>query len=119
MYDFLKEYRDKTGDLDQIFEKNVRRFLGSRGRVNNKAIQTTLREAPERFGLYNNGITIVAAEYSVNEDQITLVEPYIVNGCQTSRTLWEVFHNRIALEALGSILRLRRGKRGQAKEWPC
>jgi hypothetical protein len=55
MYDFLRAYRDKTGDLDQIFEKNVRRFLGARGRVN-KGMQETLRDAPERFGLYNNGI---------------------------------------------------------------
>jgi hypothetical protein len=55
MYDFLRAYRDMTGDLDQIFEKNVRRFLGARGRVN-KGMQETLRDAPERFGLYNNGI---------------------------------------------------------------
>ena len=24
-----------------------------------------------------------------------LIEPYIVNGCQTSRTIWEVFHQRL------------------------
>lgn len=100
MYSFLRAYRDKTGDLDQIFEKNVRRFLGSRGRVN-KAMQVTLKEAPERFGLYNNGITIVAADYKAVGDQITLVEPFIVNGCQTSRTLWEVFHNRLAAGGTG------------------
>jgi hypothetical protein len=100
MYDFLRAYRDKTGDLDQIFEKNVRRFLGARGRVN-KGMQETLRDAPERFGLYNNGITVVASTYSQREGGVTLTEPFIVNGCQTSRTLWEVFHNRLAAGGTG------------------
>ena len=93
LYEFLKGYRNQTGDLDRIYEKNVRRFLGSRGKVN-KAMQATLRDAPERFGLYNNGITIVVQGYSQDQDGLTLVEPYIVNGCQTTRTIWEVFHQR-------------------------
>jgi hypothetical protein len=94
LYDFLRKYREKTGDLDQIYEKNVRRFLGGRGKVN-KGMQATLRDAPERFGLYNNGITIVVSEYSHSASNVGLVEPYIVNGCQTSRTIWEVFHQRL------------------------
>jgi hypothetical protein len=94
LYDFLHRYRERTGDLDQIYEKNVRRFLGGRGKVN-KGMQATLRDAPERFGLYNNGITIVVSEYTQTASNVKLVEPYIVNGCQTSRTIWEVFHQRL------------------------
>jgi len=94
MYQFLKCYRDQTGDLDRIYEKNVRRFLGSRGKVN-KAMQATLRDAPELFGLYNNGITVVVHDYKANGSTVNLTEPYIVNGCQTSRTIWEVFHRRL------------------------
>lgn len=56
LYKFLKAYRDVTQDLDQLYEKNVRSFLGARGKVN-KGIQETLRANPERFGVYNNGIT--------------------------------------------------------------
>lgn len=94
LYRFLAAYRDTTGDLDGIYEKNVRRFLGGRGKVN-KGMQATLSEFPERFGLYNNGITIVASDWAENGDgEVRLVEPYIVNGCQTSRTIWEVFHRR-------------------------
>lgn len=100
LYEFLRAYRDATGDLDQIFEKNVRRFLGSRGRVNN-AMANTLRDAPERFGLYNNGITVVATNYSNCDGRVSLVEPFVVNGCQTSRTIWEVFHNRLAAGGTG------------------
>lgn len=94
LYDFLRRYRERTGDLDQIFEKNVRRFLGGRGKVN-RGMQSTLREAPERFGLYNNGITLVVSDYALHGNELNLVEPYIVNGCQTSRTIWEVCHQRL------------------------
>lgn len=100
LYHFLLAYREQTGDLDQIYEKNVRRFLGGRGKVN-KGMQGTLKDAPERFGLYNNGITIVASDWKHDEDEIALVEPYIVNGCQTSRTIWEVFHQRFSSGGTG------------------
>jgi len=100
LYEFLRRYRDLTGDLDRIYEKNVRRFLGGRGKVN-KAMQSTLRDAPERFGLYNNGITIVVHGYEQSDNLVTLAEPYIVNGCQTTRTIWEVFHNKLSAGGTG------------------
>ncbi len=100
LYEFLSSYREKTGDLDRIYEKNVRRFLGGRGKVN-KAMQGTLRDAPERFGLYNNGITIVVYSYDQSDGSVTVYEPYIVNGCQTTRTIWEVCHNRLNSGATG------------------
>ena len=100
LYLFLKAYRDKTEDLDQLYEKNVRRFLGVRGKVN-RGVQDTLKSAPEQFGLYNNGITIVVTNFAATgEKSFDLVEPYIVNGCQTTRTIWEVCHTR--LEAGGT-----------------
>jgi hypothetical protein len=110
LYNFLRRYRDDTQDLDQIYEKNVRRFLGARGRVN-KGIQATLKDAPERFGLYNNGITIVVSDWQPIDGQYVLAEPYIVNGCQTSRTLWEVFHQRFDCGGTGSNAELEDWKR--------
>jgi hypothetical protein len=102
LYDFLKAYRTQTEDLDQLYEKNVRRFLGSRGKVN-KAMQQTLRDKPDRFGLYNNGITIVVADFRPESDgSLTLMDPYVVNGCQTSRTIWEVFHKRLEAGGTGT-----------------
>lgn len=95
LYEFLKAYRAQTGDLDQLFEKNIRRFLGARGKVN-KAMQQTLKEEPERFGLYNNGLTIVVEDFEKNGAGVTkLLEPYVVNGCQTTRTIWEVCQQRL------------------------
>lgn len=101
IYDFLKDYRTLVGDLDELYEKNVRRFLGSRGRVN-KAMQQTLKDTPERFGLYNNGITIVVADFEVEGDKVHLTEPFVVNGCQTTRTIWEVTHQRLEAGGTGS-----------------
>lgn len=101
LYDFLRRYRERTGDLDQIFEKNVRRFLGGRGKVN-RGMQGTLRDAPERFGLYNNGITLVVSDYDYRGTDLDLVEPYIVNGCQTSRTIWEFCHHRLGSGGTGT-----------------
>jgi hypothetical protein len=100
LFGFLKAYRDSTEDLDQLYERNVRRFLGGRGKVN-RAIRETLRHAPERFGLYNNGITIVVTDFVPGEDgDIELIEPYVVNGCQTTKTIWEVCYEK--LEAGGT-----------------
>lgn len=108
LYEFLQAYRAAAGDLDELYEKNVRRFLGSRGRVN-KAMQQTLKDAPEKFGLYNNGITIVVADFKQDGGRVDLVEPYVVNGCQTTRTIWDVCHQR--LEAGGT------GKDAKLEEW--
>ncbi len=96
LFEFLKNYKAKTGDLDILYEKNVRKFLGNKRKVN-KGIEKTLLENPERFGLYNNGITIVVEEFELfpNKIQYQLTEPYVVNGCQTTRTIWGVLFNKL------------------------
>ena len=95
LFQFLENYQEKTGDIDQLYEKNVRRFLGGKGRVN-KAIQQTLKEEPEQFGYYNNGITIVVTDFSISENgALRLTDPYIVNGCQTTRTIWDVCRQQL------------------------
>ena len=95
LYRFLVAYREKTGNLDQLYEKNVRQFLGSRRKIN-KGIAETLRNTPELFGLYNNGITIVVSDYSTKTDgSCVLFDPYVVNGCQTTRTVWEELRKRL------------------------
>jgi len=95
MYRFLASYREKTGNLDQLYEKNVRQFLGSRRKINRR-IADTLRDTPELFGLYNNGITIVVSDYATRSDGSCLLsDPYVVNGCQTTRTIWDVLRQRL------------------------
>ena len=43
----------------RLLEANVRSFLSQTGKVN-KGIRDTLRDSPERFMAYNNGIVVVA-----------------------------------------------------------
>ena len=95
LYQFLKAYRDKTGNLDQLYEKNVRQFLGGRRKIN-KGIAQTLENEPQVFGLYNNGITIVVTDFSSKPDgRLVLYDPYVVNGCQTTKTIWNVLQQRL------------------------
>ena len=96
LFDFLKSYQSQTGNLDQLYEKNVRQFLGNRRKIN-KGIANTLNANPEKFGLYNNGITVVVSNYSKSPDGITVSvnDPYIVNGCQTTRTIWQVLDSKL------------------------
>lgn len=104
LYAFLKAYREATQDLDRLYEKNVRRFLGGRGKVN-KRIQQTLQDEPERFGLYNNGITVVVADFARADGDgsaVTLADPYVVNGCQTTRTVWEVCRQKLDAGGTGT-----------------
>lgn len=95
LFKFLQQYQKRTGNLDQLYEKNVRQFLGGRRKIN-RGIAHTLNEEPEKFGLYNNGITIVVSGYSIApaERIVTMDDPYIVNGCQTTRTIWQVLDSK-------------------------
>lgn len=102
LYAFLKAFRAATDDLDALYEKNVRRFLGRRRKVN-RGIESTLHAEPQRFGLYNNGITIVAADVTAEADgTYTLVDPFVVNGCQTTRSVWEVCQAKLEAGGTGA-----------------
>lgn len=95
VFKFMQDYKTASGDLDLLYEKNVRKFLGNKRRVN-KGIEATIEQHPERFGLYNNGITIVAEEVErVGIDGVQLTNPFIVNGCQTTRSIWQVLQRRL------------------------
>jgi hypothetical protein len=75
-----------------VFEENVRSYLGGKNDVN-LAIQETLKKAEKKslFSVLNNGITVVAPELTLtpNTKEIHLTNYQIINGCQTSSTLYE------------------------------
>ena len=103
LFDFMQSYRKQTGDLNQLYERNVRQFLGGRRKIN-KGIAKTLNDNPEKFGLYNNGITIVVSGYSQSPDNriVTMHDPYVVNGCQTTKTIWQVLDVKLNAGGNGS-----------------
>ncbi|MBK1718951.1 AIPR family protein [Thiocystis violacea] len=116
LFDFLKSYKATTGDIDMLYEKNVRKFLGSRRKVN-KGIENTILTKPERFGLYNNGITIVveAFQQQPNNIEYELTEPFVVNGCQTTRTIWEVLYRKLEAGGTGKDPELEAWKKNLGK----
>lgn len=79
----------------QLFEENVRHFLGAENPVNAQ-IAETLRDAGSRtrFPVLNNGVTLVSPDVRVQGTTLHISNFQIVNGCQTSHVLYE---NRDAL----------------------
>lgn len=73
-----------------IFEENVRFFLGEDNPVNKK-IRSTLEdsEQADKFAIFNNGITIISPDVKVQNKRISMENYQIVNGCQTSNVLFE------------------------------
>lgn len=88
--DVAKWYADHRANL---FSENIRVVI-PRSEINAGMAQT-VREAPERFGYYNNGITILAAAIKtspgglLNRDvlRLGLDSASVVNGAQTASTL--------------------------------
>lgn len=77
---------------NELLESNVRAFLGQAGKYN-KGIRDTIREKPQMFLPYNNGITataeIVETEMIDNQLYLTKMNDFqIVNGGQTTASLF-------------------------------
>jgi AIPR protein len=81
-----------------LFDDNVRDYQGDNSI--NSEIKATINYEPQKFALLNNGITIVCEEYIPSNRQITLKNPQIVNGCQTSHV---IFHNSNSTEILSKV----------------
>lgn len=78
----------------RLLEANVRSFLSVKAKGVNAGLQNTLRNAPERFMAYNNGIVLVADEMRL--DRAVDGSPgiawlrgmQIVNGGQTTASIF-------------------------------
>lgn len=88
-YQICKLYSDIG---DSILDRNVRKLLKS---SLNKEIENSIKKSPEMFWYKNNGISIICKRFDkrpVNGQLIIeLEEPYIVNGGQTSKILYNLF----------------------------
>ncbi|MCP3055085.1 AIPR family protein [Aurantimonas marianensis] len=84
----LTEYnRFLRGDGEKVkaelFESNVRDFQGNT-EVNAEIVNTLRNEKAVEFWWMNNGVTILASRATLNGDTVTIENPQIVNGLQTS-----------------------------------
>lgn len=90
--DFHSFITDSEGHLiRQIFEANVRDYQG-KTQVNEE-IQTSLQKNPlkEDFWWLNNGITVLASKATQSGKKITVENPEVVNGLQTSTEIHNYF----------------------------
>ena len=78
----------------RLLEANVRSFLSVKAKGVNAGLQNTLRNAPERFMAYNNGIVLVADEMRLDRANdgspgiVWLRGMQIVNGGQTTASIF-------------------------------
>lgn len=91
----LAEYYSFISEQDHrlrrsIFDANVRDYQGN-VQVN-KGIRDTLFNPPDDdFWWLNNGVTIIASQASLSGKTLTIMNPLIVNGLQTSYEIHDYF----------------------------
>ncbi|MBZ9711471.1 AIPR family protein [Mesorhizobium sp. ESP7-2] len=91
----LRDYYDFITDngkiIDALFEFNVRDYQSTASV--NKEIAATLKTADDQadFWWLNNGITILAEEAQSQDNKLTIKNPLVVNGLQTSHEIHRFF----------------------------
>ena len=91
--DFVKFIRDAAGGLRKaLFEANVRDYQGA-NQVNDEMQQSLRTPGPEDFWWLNNGVTIVATKATQAGKELTLEDPQIVNGQQSSTEIFSYFQS--------------------------
>jgi hypothetical protein len=85
------EFVSDSGSLARsIFESNVRDYQGSV--AVNTGIRKTLENVnSENFWYLNNGVTIITPKAVLAGKQLTIEDPQIVNGLQTSHEIYQHF----------------------------
>lgn len=96
-----------------LIQKNVRSFLQATGKVN-KGIKVSLANEPQMFMAYNNGISTVADNIIIDEDQsngdvVTITEItgwQIVNGGQTTASIYNAYKSKLPLDQVNVQIKL-------------
>ncbi|HEX8901571.1 AIPR family protein [Vitreimonas sp.] len=91
----LKDYFEFVNEggqiVDALFEFNVRDYQS--GAALNKEIAATLADEADDadFWWLNNGVTILAEEAAAQDSKLTIKNPIVVNGLQTSHEIHRFF----------------------------
>lgn len=86
--DLVAQLYDKYGE--RLLEQNVRTFLQFRGNVN-KGMRNTIKNEPQMFFAFNNGLTATAEDVEFDTDSKTIRKIHnlqIVNGGQTAASIF-------------------------------
>jgi hypothetical protein len=91
--DYLKFLTDDQGDLRRhIFDWNVRDYQGD-VEVNREIRESLMDPAGPEFWWLNNGVTVVCSRASAVSKTYALDDVQVVNGLQTSHTIFNVLQD--------------------------
>ena len=84
---------DKKAFKSHLTEGNVRFFLGEDKKINASIIETAKdKNKSENFWAMNNGLTIIGESIEpLGNNQYSILNPQIVNGCQTIHCLYYAY----------------------------
>lgn len=90
---------DENEFRSNLTEGNVRYFLGEDKKINSSIIETAKnKEKLENFWAMNNGLTIVGDDIEpLGDNEYTILNPQIVNGCQTVHCLYYAYREEDTL----------------------
>ncbi|MBP5434636.1 AIPR family protein [bacterium] len=82
------DYMSTDKGRNILFGQNFREGLSEKSKTYD-GMAKTIRDEPDKFWFYNNGITIIAEDFKEDKDNkiITLKEFSIINGAQTTSAL--------------------------------
>ena len=103
----------------RLLEKNIRSFLQFKGV--NAGIKKTIRDEPEKFIAYNNGLTITAASVDISNKKGVLridgLEDFqIVNGGQTTASIYFSKKEGLDISKVNVMAKINIAKTTEAKD---
>lgn len=105
--DYYKAVCDKEGNLRRyLFESNVRDYLGN-GRIAQDIAATLSQQQAENnidFWWLNNGVTIIGEKSQIIAKELVVDNAQIVNGLQTTETLFHEFSENYSTDDKRAIL---------------
>jgi len=101
-YDLAKlalKYTNSFIGRNILFGQNLRESINQKKSETYSGMERTIRDEPERFWFYNNGVTLLVEDYDAKRlpnntvDSIILKRFSIINGAQTTSALGEFLKN--------------------------
>ena len=103
--DFVSMINTDDGIIRKtLFNDNVRDFQGDNSI--NSEIFNTIKNMPERFVLFNNGVTIVCSSFHQGNRLLEIENPQIVNGCQSSYLLFNAAKENIDISSISLVVKI-------------
>ncbi len=89
LYQIIKLVED-AGE-NNIFDKNVR--INQQDKFIEEKIKNTIKNQQDKFYVYHNGLTISSDKMIKKGSTIEIINPQIINGCQSISAIYSLYKN--------------------------